>query len=152
MNLNPLPLTKVDNLKGLFEEAISELKLTERSNVDFLLQRLKVGYAQRSIDAYVDDIDAPKHALVLEKSHGGVTKEQLLEVRFVFSTESDRGNPDAQQAFTEQIGRYAEIFGCDAILASSWVYQGARPIDAFWVGQGFEKQEVVYVKRLKPNS
>jgi len=152
MILNPLPLTKVENLKPLFEEAIEELNLKERTDTAFLLQRLKVGYAQRSIDAYVDDVTNPKHALVLEKSHGGVTKETLLEVRFIFSTASERGNEEAQQAFREQIDQYAKIFSCDAILASSWVYKGSRRIDAFWVGCGFEKQEIVYVKRVEQPS
>lgn len=151
MILNPLPLTKVGNLKPLFEEAIEELNLSERTDTEFLLTRLKVGYAQRSIDAYVDNVDNPKHALVLEKSHGGVTKETLLEVRFVFSTASERGNEEAQEAFLSQIENYARIFSCDAILASAWAYRGSRRIDAFWVGAGFERQEVVYVKRT-PNA
>jgi hypothetical protein len=72
-----------------------------------------------------------------------------LEVRFIFSTASARGDADAQAAFVRQIDNYAEIFGCDAILSSSWVYQGSRRIDAFWVGQGYERQEIVYVKRRK---
>lgn len=146
--MKPLPLTKLDGIKPLLEEAIAELNLGDRTTIDFLINRIKIGFTQRSIDAYVDQVEGPRHLIVFEKSHGGVTNESLLEIRFIFSTKEERGAEGVTEMFKEQIDAYSELFPFDAILASSWVYEGASPIAALWKGWGFKKQEVVYVKTL----
>ena len=146
--MKPLPQTKISVLRPVLETAIKELGIEDRTTVDFLINRIGMGYTARSINAYVDDVEEPKHVLVLEHSHGGVTDEKMVEVRFIYSEESERGDAEAVKAFDEQITTFCEFFNPDVILGSSWVYRGARRIDALWTSLGFEKQEIVYIKRL----
>lgn len=146
MILNPLPESKIPNLSRIFASMLSEANLERRTDVTKCIETLKNGFKTRTMDAYVDNPEDPKHVLILGKYPGIATAEKLVIVNFIYSVPEERGNPDAEKAFFRTIENYAAIFGADAILASSWCYKGSRRIDAFWVKNGFEKQEIVYVK------
>lgn len=128
---------------------IEEGSITGRTDADHTLEQIKKGYDNKMVDAYADNLDDPKHVLVLMKCPAFWFKELQTIVLFIFSHPSVRGEPGSLLDFKKQILSYSEHHGCDTILASSWQYLGSRGIDQFWRSQGYERQEVVYIKDLK---
>jgi hypothetical protein len=147
--MTPLPQSKLRNIAPLIEAFIRESSCSDRTSVEHCLERLAQGYLCQNMDAYVDDPDAPRKVIIFGRYPGLAVKEELICINFVYAVEEDRLKPETVAAFREVIEKYAEAHPRDSILASSWVYRGSRGIDAFWRHLGFEKQEVIYVKRLK---
>ncbi len=144
--MKPIPETLLDRLLPVFRQMVDYAHTAGRTTAEGSLQNVRDGYKTRTMDAYADDPENPKHVLILGKYPAISTTEKLVVVNFIWSTPEERGKPEAIAAFKEILFNYADIFGADAILASSWKYKGSRPIDAFWVSLGFERQETVFVK------
>lgn len=145
----PLPQTKVQKIKPLVEAFIRESNCEDRTTATHCLERLAQGYLMKTMDAYVDNVESPRQVIVFGRYPGMALKEDLIVVNFVYSVEEDRLKPETMAAFKEILGKYPQVHSADAILASSWVYKNSRGIDAFWRHLGFERQEIIYVKRLK---
>lgn len=146
----PLPQSKVGNLLSIFDAMVAEANLQDRSSGQHCLAKLIYGYSQGGMDAYVDDTDAPKHVIIFGKFPGIVTNEKLGVVLFIYSIPAERGTPDSLAAFKEQLDDYMKLSQVDAILGSDWQYRGCQMgVGKFWRESGFERQETVYVKKLK---
>ena len=96
---------------------------------------------------FSDNVDDPKHCLVLAHYPGLVHSGFLCAVIMMYSLPQHRNQAslDEMHAITE---KYALEHSCDRILGSAWKYKGARGIDSMWLSKGYEIQENVYVKNL----
>lgn len=145
----PLPQTKIHKVQPLVEAFIRESHCSDRTTAQHCLGKLAQGYLTKSMDAYVDDVEAPRKIIVFGRYPSLPFKEDLIVVNFIYAVEEDRLKPETLAAFKEILEKYPQVHQADAMLASSWVYKNSRGIDAFWRHLGFERQEVIYVKRLK---
>lgn len=146
--LYPMPQSKFMNLRELLDTAAKEMNLTERSSWDAWLQRMNAGYAAQYMAIYVDDVETPKHVLILANWPGMVTKGTLTAVVLIYSHPEQRGDPKTAATLMHTIENYARINGSTSILGSSWTYLGNRPIDSLWKAYGYVEQEITYVKLL----
>lgn len=146
--LYPLPQSKLENLRSLFEQAQKEMNLAERGDVQAGLERIDAGYISRSMAVYVDDVEKPSHCIVLATWPGIVTKGLLVAVILIYSLPEARGNTEAINVMMSTIENFAKLNGAECILGSSWKYLGARPIDSLWTSHGYVEQETTYVKLL----
>lgn len=147
--MTPLPQTKIAKIKPLVEAFIKESNCDGRTTAAHCLERLAQGYLTKSMDAYVDDVEAPRKIIVFGRYPSLPFKEDLIVVNFIYAVEEDRLKPETLASFKEILEKYPQVHQADAMLASSWVYKNSRGIDAFWRHLGFERQEIIYVKRLK---
>lgn len=145
----PLPQSKVQKIKPLVEAFIRESKCEDRTTAAHCLERLAQGYLTKTMDAYVDNVEDPRRVVVFGRYPSMPFKEDLIVINFIYAVEEDRLKPETMAAFKEILEKYPQVHSADAMLASSWVYKGSRGIDAFWRHLGFERQEIIYVKRLK---
>lgn len=145
----PLPQTQIPKIKPLVEAFIAESACVGRTTAAHCLEKIAQGYLTKSMDVYVDNVDSPRRVVVFGRYPGLALKEDLIVVNFIYAVEEDRLKPETLSAFREILEKYPQVHQADAMLASSWVYRNSRGIDAFWRHLGFEKQEVIYVKRLK---
>ena len=148
MIFTPLPLTKVDNTIPLLEEAVVSMNASDRTNAKAMAERLKTRYMTRESDAYVDDVENPKHIIILERRECVVTTETMILVRLIYSSEGSRDSPTLVADFREALENYAKVFPCDTMVAASWVFRGSKDIGPMWKAMGFEPQETSYVKFL----
>lgn len=146
--LYPVPQNKLSCLEALFNSARIEMKMEKRSDPAYTLARVEDGYDTRSMAAYVDSLQDPKHCLVLAILPGIVTNENIAVVILIYSAPEHRNNPDAVKALMETIENYARHERANSIMGSSWKYGCKRPIDSLWTSHGYTEQETTYVKLL----
>lgn len=145
----PLPQSQITKIEPLIEAFIDEGNCRSRTTAKHCLERIAQGYLCRTMDAYVDSVESPRRVAVFGRYPSVALQEDLIVVHFVYAVPEDRTKPEMLAAFRELFTRYAQVHPADAMVGSSWVYGGRRGIDAFWRHLGFERQEVVFVKRLK---
>lgn len=148
MKMIPVPQSSLEALLPFFAPIIGEMNLTGRIDVREWMEVLGRGYLSKSLDVYVDSLENPKHCLVMSRMLGGVDRGIIAVVRLIYSVPEERGNREATELMLQTIDNYAKIHECSVVLASSWKYKGARPIDSLWIGNGFEVQETTYIKTL----
>jgi len=123
-----------------------EGRMTDRSSVEHCQTKLLEGYGYRNMDAYVDDINAPRRVVIFGRMHGITTKEKQNAVLWLYASPDFRGE-DAFTMFKEMIESYEKVYPCDAWIASDWIFRGANLGMKFFLRRlGFEPQETVYCK------
>jgi len=145
----PLPQSKLTAVAPIIEQVIVEMNCSHRTDLTYCMERLAQGYITQSLDAYVDNVESPRHLAIFGRYPGFFTKEENIYAHLVYAPSEDRVKSDVIAAFKHLIAKYCEVHRRDAIVASSWEYRGSRGIGSFWRSLGFERQEVVYVKHLK---
>ena len=145
----PLPQSQIQKIKPLVEAFIGESHCSDRTTAQHCLEKIAQGYLTKSMDVYVDSADSPRQVVVFGRYPSLPFKEDLIVVNFIYAVEEDRLKPETLASFKEILEKYPQVHSADAMLASSWVYKNSRGIDAFWRHLGFERQEIIYVKRLK---
>lgn len=145
----PLPQSQIQKIRPLVEAFIRESHCSDRTTAQHCLEKIAQGYLTKSMDVYVDNADSPRQVIVFGRYPGMALKEDLIVVNFIYAVEEDRLKPETLASFKAILEKYPQVHSADAMLASSWVYQNSRGIDAFWRHLGFERQEIIYVKRLK---
>lgn len=146
--LYPLPQSKLESIRPLLACAQEEMNLKERGDIQVCFERIEAGYVSRSMAVYVDNVEDPKHCLILATWPGIVTKGLLVAVILIYSMPNFRGDQEIVSTMMRTIENFAQIHGADSILGSSWKYLGARPIDSLWTSHGYVEQETTYVKIL----
>lgn len=132
-------------LRGLFEQIIKEMNgpLT----ADEAIVKFDRAYQGNYLKIFTDDIENPKHCLILAVYPGMIHSGFICTVVMMYSS------PEVRNASTlDEMHRITEEFAharkCEQILGSAWKYRGSRGIDSMWTGKGYEIQETVYVKNL----
>lgn len=148
MKFYPLPQSKLSNIQKILATADAELVSQRGTSVEHVMSSVEKGYNNRTVGVYVDDLEDPKHCLILALVPGFYVEGLMVVVLLIYSVPEERGNKEALDTMHLTIENYAKIHGAETILGSSWVYKGSRGIDSMWQSRGYEKQEVAYVKLL----
>ena len=148
ITLKPLKKDQFGCLRRAFELRVEESNLTGRVSVDDLFRKLENGYDTRCMGAYVDNTENPQHVLVMGHFPGFLTQGTFASVILIYSLPEARGDTGAVDVMATTAENYARLNGCATLIGSSWVLDGARPIDALWKHYGFREQERIYIKNL----
>jgi hypothetical protein len=144
----PVPESKIDNVIPLLTEAHGEMDLPKRATLEQARRSLLVGYSNKVLAAYVDDINAPKHLIILSITPGVMFEGLIAFVHLVYSVPEERGKREVLDAMHTTIDNYARFHNAGSIIGSSWVYGNSRPIDLMWTSRGYVCQENVYYKEI----
>lgn len=136
-------------LDGIISARITEAKLEGRATLEDSKAKILEGYKNRSKGAYVDDLENPKHCLIVGYYKANITTENTMVVHLIYSLPEHRGDLRALAEIKSTMMALAEINGVDTISASSWIFKGCDPIDELWERFGFEPQEKVFIKFVK---
>ncbi len=145
--LYPVPQSQLGVLAKLLESARKEMKMEKRSDVGYTLARVEDGYSTRSMAAYVDSLESPKHCLILATWPGIVTSGMVAVVVLIYSLPQER-SPETAKVMMQTVENFARLNGANSILGSSWLYGCDKPIDSLWKSNGYVEQETTYVKLL----
>jgi len=148
MKLEPLPLNQLAKVEQVFIKAHAEHTLQHKATVEQAMRSMAVGYERRNTSIYMDDFDSPKHCLVLCHVPGVLVEGLMVIVMLIYTVPEERGNKESLNLLHQTIENYARIHGAETIIGSSWEYKGSRGIGPMWEAQGYEKQEITYVKLL----
>lgn len=148
MRLYPLPQSKLESLRPIFQALQIEQNMLDRTDLEATFERLEEGYLNHVMAAYVDNVDSPKHCLILGNFPTLFTHERYASVLLIYSAPEERGSRGVLKALLDTIDNFARFHGLSTIKASSWKYRGSRSIDALWKRHGYEVQETVYLKSL----
>ena len=148
MRLYPLPQSCLESLRPILQALQVEQNMLDRTDLDVTFERLEEGYLNRVMSAYVDNVDTPKHCLILGNFPTLFTRDRYASVLLIYSAPEERGNREALKALMETIENFARLHGLPTVKASSWKYRGSRAIDVLWKRHGYEVQETVYMKSL----
>lgn len=148
MKFYPVPESKLDKVFPLIDKAYSELEMPPRASLEHAKRSVTAGYSNKMIAAYVDNLNAPKHLLVLSTAPGILFEGLITFVHLIYSIPEERGHEDVLSAMHLTIENYARFKRAGTIIGSSWVYGNSRPIDSMWKSRGYSRQENVYSKAL----
>ena len=146
--LKPVPQSKIGIVKPLLASSIEESNLKDLSDVDDLMAKLNRGYDTRCMGIYVDDLDAPKHLLIMSHMPGLALKATVAFVLRIYSLPEARGDTSAVDVMMATAENYARLNGAEAIMGSAWIYRGALDISPLWKFYGFEPMENTFLKQL----
>lgn len=146
--LYPVPQSKLNCIESLCRSATREMGMSKLTDVAYSLARLEEGYNARVLAAYVDDLESPKHCLVMSQYQGITVKGIVAAVRLIYSLPEHRGDREVIKVIMETIESYARIHGAVTVSGSSWKLTGNLHIDELWKSFGYEEQEIIYTKKL----
>lgn len=146
--LYPLPESKLDVVWPLLDRVAEEMDTPKLASADQLKQSIARGYENKIMAVYVDNLESPKHCLVLSVTPAVIYEGLVAMVHLVYSVPEERGLPDMTAAMHRTIENYAKFHKAGLILAASWKYGNSRPIDQFWTARGYQTQETLYVKEV----
>jgi len=146
--LYPLPESKLDNIRPLFDEAHSEMEAPKLANVDQVMRSVHAGYEGRTLALYVDDINSPKHGVMLTTVPSILMEGLSVIVLWIYSTPEERGNKEKLDVMHTLIDTFAQVNMAGSVIGSSWVYGGSRGIDKMWEAYGYQRQENTYIKEF----
>jgi hypothetical protein len=150
--MKPVPQQDLKTIvQPIFETRVGEANMEGRVVMEHLMKSLEGGYEARSMAAFVDDLTDPKGCLVLAVGNNVMTPAAVCVVRLIWVAPDLRRKPASARIVKDMMATldaFARINECETIIASSWLYLGAEPIDELWCRQGFDLQEKVYVKVL----
>lgn len=145
----PLPFSKLENLIPLLHERFEELKerhfISERDTLHRLIQE---GYANRQLDCYVNDVDAPTHLLVLLRVSGFWECPPTLAVQSVYISRVKRGIANELSVIIDTVYKYAEAYGLKHIAAGAPCNELGEPFSKIWDKAGFVRSQISYKKQL----
>jgi hypothetical protein len=144
----PVPESKIEAVIPLLTRAYGEMELPARATLEQAKRSLAVGYTNKVIAAYVDDLTSPKHLVILSVAPGVLFEGLIAFVHLVYSVPEARGDADVLNAMHKTIENYAVFHSAGTIIGSSWIYGKSRPIDRMWLSRGYSRQENVYSKTL----
>lgn len=148
MTLVPLRKDQLDCLRAIIQTRLEESNLTTLTSVDFIIAKLASFYGMRCAGAYVDDVDSPKHCLLMTHFPSSLIHGTVAYVSLIYSLPSARGNAEDAQVLFNTAENYARLNGAIAVSGSSWTFRGSKGTDALWKSQKYEVQETVYLKTL----
>jgi len=144
----PVPESKIDGVLSLIARAHSEMDLPKLATLDQARKSLLIGYANKMIAAYVDDVNAPKHLVIVSNTPGVMFEGLIAFVHLIYSVPEERGKREVVDAMHLTIENYAKFHKAGSIIGSSWVYGKSKPIDVLWTSRGYVCQENVYYKEI----
>lgn len=132
-------------LRDLFGKIIEETSVP--ITPDEAIVKFHRAIQGKYLKVFTDDLKDPKHCVVVSHMPGMVHSGFICAVNVIYSLPQYRtqASLDAMHSVIED---YARSNNCEHIFGSAWKYKGSRGIDSMWIGKGYEKQEVVYVKNL----
>jgi hypothetical protein len=148
MTLKPLRRNQFDCLRKLLEQRLKESHLEKLTSADYIIPKLEGCYDIRSAGAYVDDVDNPKHCLIMTHFQSAFIDGVAAFVSLLYSVPEARGNPEDLAVLFQTAENYARLNGCIRVTGSSWIFEGSKGIDALWLKKGYKPQETVFVKSL----
>ena len=148
MTLQPLLTSELDCLVPMLECSISESNLQGKCAVPDMMAKLQRGYESRCMGAYVDNKESPKHVLIMCHHPGLAMQGTVATILRIFTMPEARGETEAVDVMVKTAENYARLHGASVLLGSSWIFRGARSIDALWTHYGFEPQERIFSKTL----
>lgn len=122
--------------------------MSDRTYVGNLFTKLERGYTNRSMAAFVDDLENPRAALIMSLFEGLVTDDNYANIILIYVTPELRGDKNYGDALMKTAEAFARKAGANFLLGTSWLYKGSKGIDWFWKKRGFEPQETIYIKQL----
>jgi hypothetical protein len=146
--LYPVPETKLSCVTALIEQAHSEMDMPALATLDQAKRSLEAGYANKTLAAYVDNLQAPKHLLILSAFPGLLIEGLVVIVHLIYSSPDARGDAEALKVLHSTVENFARFKGAGSIIGSSCIYGNSRPIDPMWKSQGYKQWETVYIKEL----
>lgn len=102
----------------------------------------------RNLGVYVDNADNAQHCLIISHFPGLATQAITAHILLIYSVPEARGNTQAVDVMVATAENYARLHGAETLSGASWVYRGAKDIDALWQHYGFEPQERIFIKHL----
>lgn len=149
MILKPLRIEQFECLTDIFKTKINESNLQEKATVEDSLQALEKGYNERCVGAYVDDAVSPKHCIILSHFHSSSTESAVARIHLIHSDSTEHESDENLQILFQTAENYAKLNGCAKLIKFSRVQYGSQSDDSTLLTQGFEPQEVIYVKEIK---
>lgn len=146
--MKPLPQSRLEIISGMLAHSIEEANLTGRASVPDMLAKLRRGYENQCMGVYVDDFDKPQHLLIMAHMPGLATEALCAFVIRIYSAPEARGDTKAVDVMVATAENYARLHQAECLIGGSWIFRGARDIEALWKYYGFEPQEKSYVKFL----
>lgn len=148
MNLVPVPQSKLINLAEIIRHRVEESHLEKRTTVGDLLAKLERGYNNRTMAAFVDDVDNPKACLIMSVFLGLVSDDCYANIILLYLVPELRGKKEYGDVLIKTAEGYAKMHSATRLMGTSWVYKQSKGIDWFWKNHGFEPQETIYVKEV----
>lgn len=145
--LYPVPQNKLSCIERLLNAATKEMGMSNHTNVPYSLARLEDGYDTRSAAAYVDNLEDPKHCIVITYVPGMIRNGVVAFFRLIYSLPDVR-SPKIQKILIETGENFARLNGAVSISGSSWKLTSKRDIGPIWKTEGYTEQEVIYTKQL----
>ena len=136
---------EIFKLKDLFDEIIKETNV-EMTGAEAVV-KFDRAYNGNYLRIFTDNVDDPKHCLVVAHYPGFVHSGFICVVQVIYSKPRHRNQISLNQ-MRALYREYAKKNNCEYIIGSAWKYKGARGIDSIWIDDGFEPQETVYVLKL----
>jgi hypothetical protein len=146
--LYPVPETKISCVVPLIEQAHAEMDMPALATLEQAKRSLEAGYTNKTLAAYVDNLQEPKHLLILSAFPGLLIEGLVTIVHLIYSVPEARGDADIIKTFHSTVENFARFKGAGSIIGSSCVYGTSRPIDPMWKAQGYKQWETVYIKEL----
>ena len=142
--LYPLPESKLDNIRPLFDKMDAEMVTPKLANVDHVMRSVRAGYDSRTLSVFVDDVQEPKHGVMLTTVPSIWMEGLSVAVLWIYSTPEERGDKEKLDAMDDET--LESIF--KSVTPADYTGQG--PIDnasgdneeiLLPVGVGYEKKE-----------
>jgi hypothetical protein len=81
-------------------------------------------------------------------SPGLVHSSTIASIIVLHVDKENRGNLELLDMLLKVAEAYARTHAADALVGSSWIYRGHKPMDSFWLRHDFEPKETVFIKHL----
>jgi hypothetical protein len=136
---------EIFKLRGIFTQIIKEMN--GRLSADEAIVKFDRAYQGEYLKIFTDDIDNPKHCLILAV-YPGMVDSGFICVNIMRYSDPDHRSPSANNIMEATAAAFGKKYHCEGMLGSSWVYKGSMDTSAAWLSQGYKPQEHVFYKAL----